>query len=288
MELNFRKLIKLLKKITPFEFLVGFLLILILIFVMMQTRSKKEWLKTEVKISSSSWWQTYYTSPPFWLGESIKIGDSEFNSQGKKIAEVLDVKIYELAPVLNETEATTRKDFYLTLNLQVDRIRLTGKARFKNQPLEIGSPIELHLSNTYVPGLVVNLEGARDKKETVELIIDGIWLNCFPWNAEAIPVGSEMKDGMGNVVAKIIEKQVYLADMVVETDDGRVLARKNPLRRDVVIKAKILVKKQGENFYFREDQKVKIGENLFLHLPGVDVEWLAIRKIFDKEGQQIY
>ena len=241
MKLSFNKIVKLLRKITPFEFLVGFLLVLILIFVMVQTITKEEWLKAEVKISSPSWWQAYFASPPFWLGESIKIGDSEFDSGGKKIAEVLNIKIYELS---GSGEMTTKKDFYLTLNLQVDRSKRTGKIKFKNQPLEIGSPIELHLTNTYIPGVVVNIEGVDKEKEMVELVIEGIWLNTFPWNAEAIPVGGEMKDGMGNVVAKILDKQIYLSDMVVTSDDGRVLLRKNPLKRDVAIRAEILVKRQ--------------------------------------------
>lgn len=285
MKLRFAKPKRLFKKISVFEILIGVLILLALVFVMIQTRSKKEWVKTEIKISSSSWWQTYYTSPPFWLGESIKVGDQEFNSQGNKIAEVLDIKTYELS---GGGEATTRKDFYLTLNLQVTKDRRTQKLKFKNQPLEIGAPIELHLKNTFIPGLVTNIEGLTNDKETEELIVEGIWLNTFPWNAEAIPIGGEMKDGMGRIVAKIIDRQINLADMVITTDDGRVLVRKNPLKRDVLIKAKILVKKQGENFYFREDQKVKIGENLFFHLPGVDVEWLSIRKIFDKDGNRIY
>lgn len=284
--MKFSKLKKLFKKIGIFELIVGFLIVLVLVFVLFQTRSKKEWLKVEVKIASSYSWQSYSNSPPFWLGESINVGDSEFNSQGKKIAEVLDIKTYELSPN-DEIEATTRKDFYLTLNLQVDKDARTGKLKFKNQPLEIGAPIELHLKNTYFPALILNLENVQEK-ETLSLIIEGIWLNTFPWNAEAIPVGGEMKDGMGNIVAKILDKQIFLADITVKTDDGRVLARKDPLKRDVFVKAQILVKKQGENFYFREDQKVKIGENLFLHFPEVDVEWLAIKKIVDINGNQLY
>lgn len=290
--MNFRKskyiskLKRLWKNIGVFELLIGLLILLMLVFVMVQTRSKKEWIKVEVKISSSSWWQTYYISPPFWLGESIKIGDQEFDSLGKKIAEVLDVKVYELSP--EGTEATTRKDFYLTLNLKVDRDRRTRKLKFKNQLLEIGSPVELHLSNTYVLGLVTFMEGMPDERKTKELIIEGIWLNTFPWHAEAIPIGGEMKDGAGRVVAKILDKEISLADMVVTTDDGRVFVRKNPLKRNVRIKAEILVKKRGDIFYFREDQKVKIGENLFIHLPEVDVEYISIKKIFDKDGKLIY
>jgi len=283
----FSKLKRLWKSIGIFEFLVGLVILLALIFVVFQTRSKEEWVEVEVKISSSSWWQAYFISPPFWLGESVGIGDQEFDSMGKEIAEVLDIKVYELRNEGGE-EKTTRKDYYLTLNLKVVKDRRTKKLNFKNKPLEIGIPIEFHLENTFVLGLVTYIKDIPDTRKTEELIIEGTWMNTFPWHAEAIQVGGEMRDGSGRVVAKILDKQINLADMIVTTDDGRVLIRKNPLKRDVSIKARILVRKVGENYYFREDQKVKIGENLFIHLPEVDVNYISIMKVFDKEGNRVY
>lgn len=281
----FIKTKRLIKKIGVFEILVGLLFLLVLIFVMIQTRSKKEWVKAEVKISSPSWWQAYYTSPPFWLGESIKVGDKEFDSQGKIIAEVLEVKEYELTGKSGEI---AREDFYLTLNLQASRNRKTGKLEFKYQPLEIGGPIELHLTDTYVYGLVTFIEGVPDERETKEIIVKGIWMNIFPWQAEVIPIGGKQEDGAGNVIAEILEKRIELSNMVVTTDDGRVLVRKNPTKRDVYITTRVLTKKQGGNLYFREDQKIKIGKNLFIQLPGIDVDYVSIMEIYDKDGKRIY
>lgn len=282
----FSKLKRLRGKLGIFEVLIGLLILLVLLFVMVLTRSKKEWVRAEIKISSSSWWQTYYNSPPFWLGESINIGDQEYDSMGNKIAEVLNIKEYELNS--SGVEPTTRKDFYLTVNLKIERDGRTSKLKFNNQPLEIGAPIEMHLSNTYVLGIVIFVEGIPDPRETEELIIEGVWLDIFPWSAEAIKVGGKMKDGTGETVAEILEKRVELAEKTIETWQGNLVVSRDPLKRDIYLKIKLLVRKQGDNYYFREDQKVKVGENLFIHLPEIDVEWVSVLKVFDKEGKQLY
>jgi hypothetical protein len=282
MRRHFAKIKRLRKRIRVFELVFGLLVLMVLGVVMILTRSQKEWVKIEMKISSSTWWQS--SSPPYWLGESVSVGDVELDNRGEKIAEVLSVKEYEQSV---ETEKTTRKDFYLTLNLQVAKDRQSGKLKYKNQPLEIGAPLELHLNNTYVSGLVVSVKGVTKSAER-KVIIEGVWLNTFPWTAEAIPIGGEMKNGMGQTIAKILDKKIDLADMAINTADGRVLVRKNPLKRDVWIKVLLTVKEQGENLYFREDQVIKIGRNVFIHLPGVDVEWISIQKIFDLDGNQLY
>lgn len=277
---------RLIKNIGVFEILAGILILFALVLVMIQMRSREEWVKTEVKISTSSWWQAYFTAPPYWLGESIKIGDKEFDPQGRAAAEVLDIKAYELSNL--QQQESTRKDFYLTLNLRAAKDRRTRKLKFKNQPLEIGGPIELHLTNTYVSGLVTFIEGVLDEREMKELIIEGVWENTFPWIAEAIPVNGKMVDRESKIIAEILEKRIELAEKTVETWDGRLVSSRDPLKRDVYLKIRLLAKKQGENFYFREDQKVKIGGTLFVQLPGVDVDWVSIKEIYDKDGRRIY
>lgn len=286
MRLRFAKPKRLFKKIGIFELLLGFLVLLVLVVVMIQTRSKEQWVKAEAKISSPSWWQAYFTPPPYWLGESIKVGDKEFDSQGKVVAEVLGIKVYEVTNL--QLQESTRKDFYLTLNLRVSKERKTSKLKFKNQPLEIGGPIELHLVNTYVLGLVTLIEGMPDEGKMKEVVIEGVWLNSYPWNAEAIPIGGKMEDGMGNVVAEVLDKKIELAERTVETDWGGLVVSRDPLRRDIYLKVKLKVRKRGDNLYFLYDKKVKVGENLFIQLSGVDIKWLAIRKIYDEKGVRIY
>lgn len=272
----------LIRSISVLELLIALFILAALIYVVTQVKSNKQLVKVEVKISSSSWWNRSNLPPPFWLGESIKVGDQEYNSSGTKVAEVLEVRAYELNSV-NNGGGTTRKDFYLTLNLLVKKNKQTQKLGFKDKPLEIGAPIELNLSNTLVRGLVTFIEGTTDTNPTKEILIEGVWQDAQPWEAEVVHINGKMEDEFGNVTAIILDKKVELARKTVETADGRLVIGRDPLRRDVYLTIKLQVKKQGASLYFREDQKVKIGELLFIQLAQVDIKNLSIIKIIEEQ-----
>jgi hypothetical protein len=273
----------LIEQITAFDLLLAVVFLLILSWILLQTSSKKEWFLVEVKTPLQFWGQSYESAPPFLLGESINIGDKEYDSGGGKIAEVLDKKEYE-----STSERPSRKEVYLTLNLKVDKNKKTSKLSFKNQALEVGSPIELHLTNTFIEGRVVFIENPAEKIEEKEILVNGIWQDAYPWVAEAISIKGEMKDTAGNIAAQILEKEIKLAEKTVETADGRLVIAWDPLKRDVNIKAKLKVRKQGNNLYFYNDQKIRIGGFIWIFLPGIDIEELNITGIFDLDGNKLY
>lgn len=281
-----KKLKQLMRNISIFEILLGVVFLMLLGWIMLQTRSKKEWVKVEVKIASPSWWQAFYVSPPYWLGESVQIGDKEFDSRGKAVAEVLRVRVYEISTI--EDQQPTRKNFYLTLNLQVSKDKKTKKLKFKNQPLEVGTPIKFHLANTYVSGLITLVEGLSDERKIKEIVINGVRSDTFPWIAEAIQIGGKMRNEPENVIAEILEKRIELAKKTVKTWDGRLVVGRDPLKRDVYLKIKLLVKEKDENLYLYEDQKIKIGENIFIQLPEVDIGLISITDIFDSDNKGLH
>ena len=279
-QIFWQKIGRLRKKIGVFEILIGFLILIGLGWVMLKTRSKENWVKAEVRVVSTSTGWTYAgNAPPYWVGESFRDEDQEFDSSGKLIAEVLNVKKLELGG--------ESKDVYLTCNLRVSKNRKTGKLEFKHKPLEIGGSVQLHLSNSYVYGLVTFVEGLKDERKEKELIIEAIWMNAFPCQAEAIPIGGKIENEPGEVIAEILDKKIELAEIAVTTDRGEVLARKNPTKRDVTLKIKMKVKEQGGVWYFYEHKKVKVGEGISLYLPGIDFHPM-IKEIFDLEGNKLY
>ena len=274
-----KRISRLKKRIGAFEVLIGFLILLGLGLVMLQFRSKENWVKAEVRVVITSGRVSYWgESPPYWLSETFKAGNKEYDSQGKLIAEVLKVKKLELGG--------ESKDAYLILNLKVSKNRKTGKLEFKHRPLEIGAPVELHLSNSYVSGLVTFVEGIEDERVQKEIVINAIWMNVFPCQAEAITVGGKMKDETGEAVAEILDKKVELHTTVVTTDRGDLLVRKHPLKRDISLRIKLKVKEQGGLLYFHEHKKVKIGEVVSIYLPEIDFHPM-IEEIFDFEGNKL-
>jgi len=280
-KLNFLRKVEILKQqIGLREVLLGFLFLLILGLIAFRFRSQEKWVRVETRIVSTTPYMIYSgDAPPYWLTESVKVGDVEYDSQGKSIAEVVKVNKMEFGG--------SSKDVYLTLNLRVSKNRRTGKLEFKYKPLEIGRPLELHLSNSYVYGLVTYVEGLEDSRVYKELIIDGAWFNVYPWMADAIPVGGKMTGESGEAIAEILEKRVELHSLTVFTDVGKPVIARDPQRRDVFLKIKIKVKEQGGITYFYEYKKARVGEGISIYLKEVDI-YPVITAVYDLDGKKIY
>lgn len=263
---------KWLKKLTIFDWLIVFLILASLIFLSSFTFKKEKWLKVEVRVGPEQWWWDYKPAP-YWVADSIKKGEAQFDSLGRKIAEVLETQIYEWGE--------TRKDIYLLLNLKVDYNRKKRTYRFNYQPVEIGKPLNLELGGIGFQSLVVSIEGLDPEEKKVIKIVEAKLMNVYPWVAETISIGDQMKDNQGKVMAKVLDKKIELADMTVVTDQGVVLARKDPLKRDVFLKLKLSAVEQHGIYYFREGQEIKIGLPLSIQLPDVHIENASIMKILE-------
>ncbi len=277
---------KLLTKINVFEILLVILVLLGLVFLMDRTRTSSQWTKVRVKVSSPSWWQGNYIAPPYWLGDSLAVGDKDYDSQGRLAAEILNVQKYEFSIIT--LQDPTRRDVYLYLNMLVSENRKTGKMTFKNKTLEVGGPVELHFNGSLVGGLVTYIDGKNKKGVERELIIEGVWPNTYTWNADAITVGQQAKDEVGNIVAEVLDRRVELAARTAETAEGGLVAGRDPWRRDVYLKIKLKVLDMGNSFYYAYDKKVKIGEQLFIAFPNIDVKWFGVTGIFEPNGKQIF
>ena len=272
----------LIKKITPVEVLLGIVFLLVLAWLMMRTRSSKEWVRVEVLVSPQYWWtgESYQTAPPFWLGESVQVNDQEYNSSNQPIARVTEIEEFEAT-----SGRPSRKDVYLTLNLLVYRHKKTNALQFKNQSLEVGSLLNLHLGSNYISGVVIFIESVSPVKVRKEILIEGVLKDIWPWVAEAVSLNGQMKDSRGNQVAQILDKRIELAEKSVATSDGRLVVSRDPLKRDVYIRAKIKILEQAGNLYFYNSQKVGVGSIIWIFTPEVDLEKIYITNITELPGE---
>ncbi|MFV1917556.1 MAG: hypothetical protein ACC618_03710 [Patescibacteria group bacterium] len=264
------------RQITIYDLLIFILALGFLVFLSFSFKEKPASVRVGVKIWSPRWWSRN-TIPPYWLADAISVGDKEIDVFGKPVAEVKDIQVFETSDNV--------KDVYLTVGLAANHSKKTGKYTFKGQPVEVGAPIELHLGNTFIQGLVTFVSKEQEVQD--ELIVTGKMINTkdgrgiypFPWEAEAVNVGDKMTDGQGRVVAEIVDRRIKLPDHLTTDALGNVHVRKNPLKRDATFKIKIKVSRRGDNYYFRGEQKVKVGEKLFLQFESGDIDYLSIIKI---------
>lgn len=241
-----------LKKINLFYLVLGaFFLSLFLVGIKLVVQ-KEEWLTVEVKgMAGEWWWQS--PAPPAWLANKIEVGDSELDGTGQVIAKVISLEKYP---------ATLReKEVIFKAKLKVSYNKISKKYQFKYQTLKVGTPLTLELPQARVNGIVTRI---FDKTpETEEKIVTLKLYSRFPWFAEAIDKDLRFSDGE-KVIAKILEKTVELAEMTVVTDQGVVLARRDPLKRDITLKLEMKLQKEAEEYFFGEGELVKIGEKLNL------------------------
>jgi hypothetical protein len=276
-----RFLKKISKRLTIFDYIsialaAGVIVILGLFFF-----RRLEWVEVEVKVAPADFFWSE-KQPPYWLANNLSVGDSELDSLGRKVVEVTEVRVFE--------REEDKKVIYLRLKLRAVKDSRKKQYRFKSKPLAIGESVELQLSNIFLNGLVIYIEGVPDTRVWEEKVVEAKvahWSEIFPetlgmlpWRAEAIKIGDEMGDTQGRVVAEVLDKKVKPAEKVVVTDDGRVLLRRDPIKKDVTLTVKLKTFKQEGVNYFLDDIKVKVGSPFLLALPEIDI-WPEITKIIE-------
>ncbi len=272
---------KTIKRLTIFDYIsialaMGIVIILGLFFF-----RRVEWVEVEVKIAPDDFFWTE-REPPYWLANSINVGDQELDGLGRKVVEVLETRIYE--------SAEDKKDIYLKLRLRAVRDSRKQQYLFKSKPLEVGSPIKLRFSQVFLTGLVTYIEGIPDTRVWEDKVVEARiveWFDVFPetlgalpWKAEAVKIGDQMKDTRGRMVAEVLEKTVKPAEKIVVTADGRVFVRRDPIKKDVTLVVKLKTFEQEGVNYYLDDVKVKVGSSIPLFLPEVDI-WPEITKIIE-------
>lgn len=260
----FLKLFSRLFRLSVFAWLAIMVIGLGLLFIFFFVSQKERWVTAEIRIIPES---------PYWLADTLRKGDLQYNNLGRKIAEVVDIQNYQWFE--------EKKMVYLTVSLKAGYNSRTKKLTFNYRPLEIGKPIELEVGNVGFMGVITDLDNEKDHWEWQERIVEvrvSLWSGIFPetlglpsWRAEAIKVGDKMVDSQGRILAEVLEKNEKPAEKIVVTDDGRVLLREDPLKKDVVLRAKLrTIQREGVS-YFLDDIKIKVGSNILLALPEIDI-----------------
>lgn len=240
------------KNFNFFYFVLIFFFLGLGLLVLKMILQKEVWLVVEARsVAGEWWWQT--PNPPAWLSNQIEVGDKELDGRGQLIAEITSVEKYGTTP--------NQKEFIFKAKLRVSYNKISQKYQFKYQTLQAATPIILELPKARINALVTKIYQEEPLME--EKILTLKLYEQYPWFAEAISEDLEIKDGE-KVIAQIQEKLVEQAEMTVTTDQGVVLARRDPLRRDITLRLKASLKKEAEEYFFPDGQLVKIGEKLNL------------------------
>lgn len=224
-------------------------------------RQKETYVTVELIASGGNWWETIPRTPS-WLIDSLTLGDIEYSTSGKKIAEILEIKKYE---------EDFNKIAWVRIKLLVIKNDKLGSYRFRQQPLEIGSSITINPANIKLSGNVIAIEGKSPPMETRRLLVTVQLYDKRPWFAEKIHVGDVIADDQSNFIARINNKTVSPSQRSIFTSDGKLLLRTDPQMRDIVLELEIQVTQRGGINYFNQVQPVKVGNKLWIPFKEINV-----------------
>jgi len=264
---------RLYKRISSIEWAVLFLLIVSVVFSISYFFRTDQWVKIEIKVSQKEWWWTSQP-PPYWLTNTMHIGDKQYDSLGRKEVEIVDVKNYDLW--------LEKKIAFATLMVRAKYDNRKKKYVFGNQPLEVGNTLSLNTGSIGTHGLITRIYTGEDTQtehhKKVEIkIIDEYYFDVFsettgvaPWIADAFSVGDKMKDGEGRTIVDILKKNVLPAGTLVSTNGGVAYIAKNPLLKDVYLTVDLVAYKNGDAEYFLNEFIVKVGSKIPITLPNIN------------------
>ncbi len=234
---------------------------------------KEKWVTVEIWGMGGEWWWNT-GAPPYWVADALQAGDAEYNAGGKKIAEILEIEKYE---------DWDKKRFLAKVRLKVDVNPKTGAIKYKDSELSIGAPLTIEVPGKSITGNIIFIEGGKDERERKKIDIILKHYSRYPWEAEAIKVGDKMTDESGAVVAEVLDKKSELAEMTVVTDQGEVLARQDPLKRDITLKMRIEVVKVANQLFFANIQEVKVGNRLNVNLSSYNIDGAVVIQVKPEE-----
>ncbi|MBU0628097.1 MAG: DUF4330 domain-containing protein [Nanoarchaeota archaeon] len=195
--------------------------------------------------------------------DSVQPGDVE-TERGKVIARINDII---LMPSIDKPLDQKYNSIILGVAILAKK-NWDNDLIYKNAIVKANSILKLKTDKSIIHGRIFSLGalGSNDSsrkdsllvREEVELQL----LNQEEWVANAIKVNSTEVDLNGRVVARIISKEVWPAEIQIVSDSGEVFRRISPIYKDITLRAELLVEKAGENDYYYNKAPVKVGESL--------------------------
>lgn len=258
------------KNISVF-LLMGIAISLIILGVRVLTVEDK-YITVEIIASGDNWWQTQ-PKVPYWLADAVVPGAVEYSANGKKLAEVLEVSRYD---------EDYNKALWVKIRILVTEDKSNNGWRFKQQTLSIGSILTIKPDHVNLSGSLVSIDGKPETKyKMVNITIKQYGIKL--WQAKSVNIGDIRKDENGNINAKIVNKKIEQAEVSAYTSDGRILARRDPLKVDLTVDLEIFVAEKNGLVYFNRVQPIKIGRKLWIDFGSFEINEADIVNInFEK------
>lgn len=229
----------------------GILLVVFSFFAYGQKQRKEQLFATAVMGAG----EDIFIAVPYWVANSINTGDHEVSPFGTVNAEVIDKESYE--------GGSHGKHVILQLKLTVLEDS-GGKYYYKNQPLEIDKWLNLRLGSIDEKVYITYLGKTKPDNSRKIFRVTVKKNSEEPFITDNLTIGDEMLNNKGDVMAKIVNKVTYPAEVRSFTDSGILQISTDSTRRDILLTVDVSAKRSENIYYFGELKKLRVGEKLNL------------------------
>ena len=256
--------------IVDFAILTGGFIVVAFIFFLLFRRST--YISVTLKVGSDSInWTGGATKA--WFSQFFYVGMKQLDGFGRPLVEVTDIYSYDTSP--------DSKAVYVTVRIKTVYNRASNQYTFNGKPVLIGSFHRLYLDKVLVEGLVTRIEGMQDGRERKKIIVEAkireenpVFAETSgvrPYIADQLQDGEEIKNDQGNVVVKIIKKNVSPAKRNLLTSDGRIISGFDVDRKDDSYVLELNAIKILHRYYVFDDVPVLVGWNIPLNTREVSL-----------------
>jgi hypothetical protein len=260
--------------------IISFLIIATAFFIFLFRKST--FLTVTVKVTEKNILYAHSDAPD-WFSYLFKKGMNAKDGIGRKTAEIEDVYFYD--SLKNGSSLNT---VYLTLKLKTVFNKRTGEYKYKGTSIVVGEGLKINLEKILIEGLIVGVDGLDDSHEELYFkvkaqlkegnLIFSETTGVDPFVANALQIGDKVLDSRGEIIAEILDKEVYPAKRNTFDDKGNIYQKFDPLLKDVFLTLKVKVKKIANEYYFLDDISLKINSTLPLHFNNISI-WPTIIEI---------
>lgn len=267
------------KTISPLAIFVAVLIATVAVTVVKQQALQLNTKTVKIQVTGKDWTNSFSQydgfRPPYWLLEKLQVGNKEYGSDGRGIAEILDIEQFERGGGNTET--------FLVVKLEVTTNKQTKQSFYKGKALETGTEIELHVSDMYLKGQITDANYPQSGYPKKEIVISVLAKDIPSYIADKIEVGSKIHDPYsGLTYSEILDKTISpVTGNYILTSGQPFSLQVDNTRKKAEIKVKVLVEEHQGIYYFSGHQVLRVGKQLWLYFPEVDIGSVIITDIID-------
>jgi hypothetical protein len=228
---------------------VGFVSIYKIFFV------KPTYVYVKVKVGQGLWWASTQ-KPSIWFIEGLKQAQNEAEKEltGQPAAKILSIRYYP-------SYIANQYDVYVTMRLKVTRLGKTGKYNFKRSAIGVAAPVDFEFPSAQFSGTITQISEKPIEDKLTEKTVILTKRAADPWEYDSIKVDDFYFDGQEKTFV-IIDKTAKETQTLTSDLFGNYPDISPETKKYIFLKAKIKVKKEGNNFLYGEEQLVSLGKTL--------------------------